>query len=286
MLSLRATYGHNIGTISLDGVKFDGEIFKKKCYLVGQFDKNWPHLTVYETCTYAERLFGVTQKNSSNELVSNVVSNLIDEVGLTSVSHTRNSKLSGGQQRRLSLAIAMTKNPELLFLDEVTSGLDSASANSVCQALRRLVDKNNMLIICTIHQPSTKIFLEYFDKVILLSKGKVAYFGGTKEAHDYFSDIGYPVPAMTNPSEHFLELLNPDFEDNSTVDQIIGSWNGMTYETGFTNVDKQVKQHSKEQLSPLSDLKLWKLTRFEEVQILLKRHFKMTYRDVSIYQKI
>ena len=117
------------------------------------------------------------------------ITNIVHEVGLTDVLHSRNSSLSGGQQRRLSLAIALLKQPAVLFLDEVTSGLDSASADRVCKALRRIVDEKNIMVICTIHQPSTQIFLECFDQLIFLSKGRVAYAGGTRRAEDYFSGL-------------------------------------------------------------------------------------------------
>lgn len=282
VLSLRDSYGNTTGEIFLDGVDFDIEIFKRKCYFVGQFDMNWPYLTVRETLTYALRLFHLTTTTLTDKDASNIVSKLINEVGLTDVSKNRNSSLSGGQKRRLSLAIAMLKQPKLLFLDEITSGLDSASADMACQAIRRLTDNKNISVICTIHQPSTKIFLEYFDKLILLSKGKVAYFGSTKEAHVHFSNLGYPVPAMTNPSEYFLELVNSNYGNESTVDLIIDSWHETAMVTDSINVEEQVQKQDQEEMS-FFDPKLWILTFFTETQIVLKRHFKMMYRDHILY---
>ena len=55
--------------------------------------------------------------------------------------------------------------------------------------MRRIVDEKNIMVICTIHQPSTQIFLECFDQLIFLSKGRVAYAGGTRRAEDYFSGL-------------------------------------------------------------------------------------------------
>jgi ABC-type multidrug transport system ATPase subunit len=273
VLSLRATYGDNFGKLLLDGAPLDSDIFKSKCFLVGQYDKNWPHLTVQETCTFAARLFGIVKKEID-------ITNIVHEVGLTDVLHSRNSSLSGGQQRRLSLAIALLKQPAVLFLDEVTSGLDSASADRVCKALRRIVDEKNIMVICTIHQPSTKIFLECFDQLILLSKGRVAYAGGTRRAEDYFSCLGYPVPAMTNPSEHYLELVNSDFGDVETVDKIIDAWEQETSDAGADiDVEHQSQSNTGTIFSP--DLKLAKQSLFQETQIVLRRHFIMICRDVS-----
>jgi ABC-2 type transport system ATP-binding protein len=104
----------------LDKAPLDSDTFKSKCFLVGQHDKNWPHLTVQETCTFAARLFGIVKKKID-------ITNIVHKVGLTDVLCSRNSSLSGGQQRRISFAIALLKQPAVLFLDEVTSGLDSAT---------------------------------------------------------------------------------------------------------------------------------------------------------------
>jgi len=262
--------------------------------LVGQYDKNWSYLTVLETCTFAAKLYGIksnstediitahvhddlldNHSNSKEDNTTAVVHDLIDKVGLTEVSNSRNLSLSGGQQRRLSLAIALLKQPKVLFLDEVTSGLDSASADRVCKVLRKLVDEKNVMVICTIHQPSTKIFLEYFDRFILLSKGCIAYDGGTKNAKDYFSRLGHPVPIMTNPSEHYLELVNSDFGDSEVVNKIINAWEK---DGGF---DEEWDGNDKEQVTQPSSFS--KPSFFQETQILLQRHFKIVYRDPVLY---
>ena len=253
----------------------DNKVFKEKCFLVGQYDKNWPHLTVCETCTFAARLFGTAGD------ISTIVSEVIDEVvGLTSVSNSRNSSLSGGQQRRLSLAIALLKQPEVLFLDEVTSGLDSASAEKVCNALRQIVDEKNIMVICTIHQPSTRIFLECFDELILMSKGRIAYSGGTRNAKDYFAKLGHSIPAMTNPAEYYMELVNSDFGGDEAVNEILDAWtkgdDGFEDEEGQ---DHSLRRHGDTGL-PHSEL-FSKPSLMKETQIILQRQFKMACRDVS-----
>ena len=275
MLSLRATYGANCGKLLLNEKPLDSDIFKKECFFVGQHDNNWPHLTVCETCTFAARLFGVVKNNH----IAKAVIDVLEEVGLTDASNTRNSKLSGGQQRRLSLAIALLKKPTVLFLDELTSGLDSASADRVCKRLRRIVDEEDIIVICTIHQPSTKIFLECFNQLILLSKGRVVYAGGTRSAEDYFASLGHPIPAMTNPSEHYLELVNSDFGGTEAIEQLLDTWCQRTTETNAL-MDMGQSQNMYD-LSSLQDCEVTENSFFCETQILLRRHFLMVCRDVS-----
>ena len=75
-----------------------------------------------------------------------------------------------------------------------------------------------MTILCTIHQPSSEVF-HVFDKLLLLSKGKTVYFGNNDDAIPYFAKMGYPVPQFCNPADHFMTLVNTDFEDAKTGDE-------------------------------------------------------------------
>ena len=82
----------------------------------------------------------------------------------------------------------------------------------------------------TIHQPRTDI-LEIFDKIILLSAGKTVYFGPLESSLTYFSELGYPLPSKTNPSDYFLDIITPDQrserqkeESNKRIEFFQSSW--------------------------------------------------------------
>jgi len=272
VLTLQASYGSSFGKITLNGKPLHSRRFKSACFTVGQFDKNWQYLTVKETCTFAAQLFGIQN-------IEDKVDDVIDNVGLRLVFNSRNGNLSGGQQRRLSLAIALLKEPEVLFLDEVTSGLDSASADKVCKILRRLADEKNIIIVCTIHQPSTKIFLECFNQLILLSNGRLVYSGGTHEAEGYFANLGYHVPLHTNPSEYYLELINSDFSPASKkqTDEIITAY--QHHNVHGTNASSSFSRDVID--LGRSDCKEGNLMKSN--LIMLKRHLIMTLRDPVLY---
>jgi len=116
-LTLDAHYGKTTGTVTLNGVKMTDSIFRQHCYVVVQHDKHWPYLTCRETLQYAAELYAVDSKKT--------VEDIIKKMGLISCADTRNARLSGGQRRRLSIGVALLKQPTVLFLDEPTSGLVS-----------------------------------------------------------------------------------------------------------------------------------------------------------------
>lgn len=93
--------------------------------------------------------------------------------------------LSGGEKRRLSYASEIVDLPCLLFCDEPSSGLDSSTALSLIESMRKLAD-HGKTVICTIHQPSSQIF-QLFDTLILLTEGKLAYFGPSYHAPNFFA---------------------------------------------------------------------------------------------------
>jgi ABC-type multidrug transport system ATPase subunit len=94
-------------------------IFREHCFVVVQHDKHWPYLTLRETMRYAAELYDVADA----ENIDPVIEEIITKMGLNSCADTRNASLSGGQRRRLSIGVALLKQPTLLFLDEPTSGL-------------------------------------------------------------------------------------------------------------------------------------------------------------------
>jgi len=131
--------------------------------------------------------------------------------------------ISGGQRRRLSVAIELLKRPVLLILDEPTSGLDSAAAEAVMRLLTHVACRNNLAIMCTIHQPSSYIFRQ-FDQLLLLARGQSCYFGPAENALTYFASLGIPSDARVNPAEFLIRTTNTDFCPEEQVSWICDVW--------------------------------------------------------------
>jgi len=113
--------------------------------------------------------------------------------------------ISGGEKKRLAFASEVLTNPSLFFCDEPTSGLDSSMAKSVVEVMKGLANQGRT-VVCTIHQPSSQIYA-MFDKILLLSEGRTAYMGSTKNANDFFTSIERPCPINYNPADHFVQVL-------------------------------------------------------------------------------
>ncbi|KAG5185754.1 P-loop containing nucleoside triphosphate hydrolase protein [Tribonema minus] len=114
-------------------------------------------------------------------------------MGLTRVQHTRvgdeaHRGISGGEMKRLSIAVEIVNLPALVCCDEPTSGLDSATAADVMRAINNLAALNRT-VITTIHQPSPEIFA-LFDRLLLLAGGKPVFFGPAAAAAAHFSRLG------------------------------------------------------------------------------------------------
>eukprot|EP00922_Rhytidocystis_sp_ex-Travisia-forbesii_P039047 GHVS01058143.1.p1 GENE.GHVS01058143.1~~GHVS01058143.1.p1 ORF type:complete len:483 (-),score=52.12 GHVS01058143.1:89-1537(-) len=113
--------------------------------------------------------------------------------------------ISGGEKKRLSVSTELLTIPSVIFADEPTSGLDAFMAESVVTVLQRLATEGRT-IITTIHQPSTEVF-EKFTKLMLLSEGRIVYFGPRAAAVPWFMRLGCACPPYANPADFFIELL-------------------------------------------------------------------------------
>jgi ABC transport system ATP-binding/permease protein len=151
-------------------------------------------LTVFENLYYAAcQCFNDKSKQQITELVDQTLSNLgLLEKRELKVGSPLNKIISGGQRKRLNIALELIREPLVLFLDEPTSGLSSRDAEILMDLLRDLTLKGK-LIFTVIHQPSSEIF-KMFDKVVILDQGGyMAYFGNPVDSVIYFKTLDVQI---------------------------------------------------------------------------------------------
>ncbi|XP_060661050.1 ATP-binding cassette sub-family G member 1 isoform X1 [Drosophila nasuta] len=187
---------------------------RKLCAYIMQDDHFYPFFTVEETMLLAAAL-KISNKCVSLKEKRALVDHLLNTLKLTKAKQTRCSKLSGGQKKRLSIALELIDNPAVLFLDEPTTGLDSSSSFDTIQLLRSLANEGRT-IVCTIHQPSTNIY-NLFNLIYVLSSGQCTYQGTPQNTVMFLKTIGLECPAYHNPADFLLECVNGDFEDHTAA---------------------------------------------------------------------
>ncbi len=117
--------------------------------------------------------------------------------------------ISGGEKKRLCIAVEMIANPALLVLDEPTSGLDSHKAARVLKVLKRLAQEGHTIIF-TIHQPSHLLFSQ-LDRLIVLNYGETIYQGPADGVSSYLLRLGVEVPSGSTVSDFMMMELS-DFK--------------------------------------------------------------------------
>eukprot|EP00456_Euglypha_rotunda_P052470 TRINITY_DN4227_c1_g1_i13.p1 TRINITY_DN4227_c1_g1~~TRINITY_DN4227_c1_g1_i13.p1 ORF type:complete len:468 (-),score=58.01 TRINITY_DN4227_c1_g1_i13:552-1955(-) len=182
----------------------------KICGYVQQDDIIMDTMTVREAITFAAllRLPQEMSHKAKLERVEQVIRLMHLEKCADSIIGSHLIKgISGGERKRVSVAMVMITNPSILYLDEPTSGLDAFTAFSIVRTMRN-VARSGRTVACTIHQPSSEI-MGLFDDLLLLSEGKVIYHGPAKKMVPYFGTLGYQCPRYTNPADYlFMSIIN------------------------------------------------------------------------------
>lgn len=186
------------------------------------------------------------------------IDELLDLLSLTKYSDFRLSGLPLEQRKKASLAIELVNRPTLLFVDEITSGLDDLSAYNIIRCLQNLARRVHLAILCTVHQPSPSL-IRLFDRLLLLkSDGYQAYYGTITNTVSFFQHHGLrPCRKNENFVDYMIELTGDesvdwhkywhDSKDSSDLDNELESIFGEKTQNEVTRIEtnKQVNLNSK-----------------------------------------
>jgi ABC-type multidrug transport system ATPase subunit len=236
------------GTVSYDGRDLyrDYSELRSRIGLVPQDDILHTQLTVRRALIYAAELRfpDDTRQHERKARVDEV----LQELGLDHRRDNRISALSGGQRKRVSVALELLTKPSLLFLDEPTSGLDPGLDKSVMQMLRGLADDGRTVAVVT-HSVAN---LDICDRLLVMAPGgRIAYFGPPREALPFlgFNDWADVFQAFDNPeidwgSRYLQSPLHKKYVQDELVQPVA--------QTGPVNFEPPPKPQSwPEQLSTL-----------------------------------
>ena len=210
---------------------------------VEQFDTLVPILTVEEMLRYtAELKFEVTvPAEDKAKAVEHIIDTLaLDTCRSTLIGSPSHRGISGGQAKRVNIGISLISSPSVLFLDEPTSGLDSYTSNEVMTAVKNLAT-SGITICATIHSPTPYCF-SLFDRMLLLLRGRVVYFGRNgPDAIDYLhatsGDIATTVAfSHKNPADWITDVT------------VVGDRTGQAGRLADAYEKSELKTHAEQEL--------------------------------------
>lgn len=197
---LNGNYKPQKGQILINGydIHQDEEQLEGVVGFVPQDDLLIEELSVYQNLYYnAQLCFRDFSETEIEHLVKRVLNDLdLYEIKDLTVGNPLNKFISGGQRKRLNIALELIREPSILFVDEPTSGLSSMDSEMVMDLLKEQTLKGRLVIV-NIHQPSSDIF-KLFDKLLIMDKGgHIVYNGNPVDAVTYFKSMSHHV----NPEE-------------------------------------------------------------------------------------
>jgi ABC-type multidrug transport system ATPase subunit/pSer/pThr/pTyr-binding forkhead associated (FHA) protein len=161
---------------------------KQSIGYVPQDDIIHRELTVYRTLYYVARLR--LSRDVSTQEIDQIVNEVMDVTGLSERRDVPVGQLSGGQRKRVSIAVELITKPSVIFLDEPTSGLDPATEEKIMKLFRQIAESGRTVILTTHAMENVKLF----DKIVVMMRGKLVWYGPPKEAlqhikADSFKDL-------------------------------------------------------------------------------------------------
>ena len=218
------------GSIKINGIdtaKQKNEIQGVIGY-VSQDDLLIEELTVYENLYYNAKLcFDDLSAEELNKRVIDVLSSLgLEQRKDLRVGNVLEKTISGGQRKRLNIALELIREPALLFVDEPTSGLSSRDSENVIDLLKELSIKGKLIFV-VIHQPSSDIY-KMFDKMYIMDTGGFpVYYGNPVEGVSYFKEVTHQVDRIKGQCTN-CGNVNPEQIFNIIEAQVVDEYGQLT----------------------------------------------------------
>jgi ABC-type multidrug transport system ATPase subunit/ABC-type multidrug transport system permease subunit len=271
------------GFVNTNGTPRNLKAFRKSSCYITQDDRLQPLLTTSENMQIAADLKLPLEVSQSEK--AETIQAILNMLGLEQTRNTRASGLSGGQRKRLSIALELVNNPTVMFLDEPTTGLDSSSCSQCIKLLKDLAGQGRT-IVCTIHQPSASLF-QLFDQVYVLGAGRCLYQGSTDNLVPFLAQVKYPCPQYHNPADFVIELACEEYGTDIIDTMVTTTGNGkcLTY---FNKDTLPTLHNSTEEstslVQPQKDDEggLQATSSTNQLKVLLRRGFIKTVRDQTL----
>ncbi|TVY36606.1 putative ABC transporter ATP-binding protein/permease [Lachnellula occidentalis] len=237
------TQYRGFGDMTFNGAVPSDSVIRSVCsYVCQDDDALLPSLTVRETLRFSAglRLPSFMTTAEKYDRAEEVLLKLgLKDCADNLIGSDLIKGISGGEKRRVSIAVQILTDPRVLLLDEPTSGLDAFTASSIMEVLQGLSNEGRTLIL-TIHQSRSDLF-KHFGTVLLLARGgSPVYAGNAVGMLPHFDGLGYPCPTTTNPADFALDLITVDLQQSSReeatrskVRNLVTSWSSVDFNKAY-----------------------------------------------------
>ncbi len=243
------------GEVLINGINLHTENEKMEGVIgyIPQDDLLIEELTVFENLYFNAKL---CFKNLSEDELHKKVTTTLESLGLLDrkdlkVGSPLNKTISGGQRKRLNIALELIREPPILFVDEPTSGLSSRDSENVMDLLRELSMKGKLIYV-VIHQPSSEIYKMFDRMVILDTGGYLIYYGNPVEAVTYFKKID----AQINSDQGECQTcgnVNPELIFNIIDAQVVDEFGRYTNKRKIVPTEWERKYKEKHEIEKHED---------------------------------
>ena len=272
------------GSMTYNGLIPAPEVVHSICSFVTQDDDALlASLTVRETLRYAAglRLPKWMTKQQKTQKAEEVLLKMgLKDCADNLIGNDIVKGISGGEKRRVTIAVQILTEPRVLLLDEPLSGLDAFTALSIMDVLRGLAQEGRTLVV-TIHQPRSDLF-GHFGNILLLARGgHPVYAGPAVDMLPHFASLGHECPRHVNPADFALDLITVDLQhaareriSRQKVRSLIESWNADRFplaRTGSITTPAELGSMAREPSSFAA-----------AYSILIRRATKNTFRQPEI----
>jgi ABC-type multidrug transport system ATPase subunit/pSer/pThr/pTyr-binding forkhead associated (FHA) protein len=181
---------------------------KQSIGYVPQDDIIHRELTVYRTLYYVARLR--LSRDVSTAEIDQIINEVMDVTGLSERRDVPVAQLSGGQRKRVSIAVELITKPSVIFLDEPTSGLDPATEEKIMKLFRQIAESGRTVILTTHAMENVRLF----DKIVVMMRGKLVWYGEPKLALEHvgassFKDLYDKLEAPVDERISKMQPLPP-----------------------------------------------------------------------------
>ncbi|MCY7374624.1 MAG: ATP-binding cassette domain-containing protein, partial [Pyrinomonadaceae bacterium] len=214
---------------------------KQSIGYVPQDDIIHRELTVYRTLFYVAKLR--LSSDVSRPEIDQIIEEVLDVTGLTERRDVPINQLSGGQRKRVSIAVELITKPSVIFLDEPTSGLDPATEEKIMKLFRQIAESGRTVILTTHAMENVKLF----DKIVVLIRGKLAFYGKPDEALAHLGAKSFKelYDKLEEPIEQKIKQSGGSGNRQQITEQVAEEW-----KQKFT----RTPQYKKNVYEPLKDV--------------------------------